>query len=158
MEKTATKAKSGTPGDKPAPRNTSRSLPIALLRARESVMEDFRPMLAAHDMTEQQWRVIRILAEQGMLDASELADKAFILAPSLTRIIRTLEERGLITRRKDENDARRVLLHITPVGLSIIEQIAPESSAIYDALEQKFGIEKLNSLLDLLEELTVAKR
>ncbi len=110
-------------------------------------------MLAAHDMTEQQWRVIRILAEQGMLDASELAHKAFILAPSLTRILRTLEERGFITKNKDKNDARRVLLHITPVGLKLIEEIAPESTAIYDALEEKFGSEKVDHLLDLLEEL-----
>ena len=33
------------------PRNTRRSLPIALLRAREAVMTHFRPMLAAHELT-----------------------------------------------------------------------------------------------------------
>ena len=135
------------------PRNTRRSLPIALLRARESVMERFRPMLAAHDLTEQQWRVIRILAEQGVIDASDMADKAFILAPSLTRIIRTLEERGLISKLKDENDGRRVLLQIAPEGLRIIEEVAPESRAIYEQLEAKFGLEKLNQLLNLLDEL-----
>lgn len=140
------------------PRNTRRSLPIALLRARESVMERFRPMLAAHDLTEQQWRVIRILAEQGVIDASEMADKAFILAPSLTRIIRTLEERGLISKLKDENDGRRVLLQIAPEGLRIIEDVAPESRAIYEQLEAKFGIEKLNQLLDLLDELAESNR
>lgn len=135
------------------PRNTRRSLPIALLRAREAVMENFRPLLAAHDMTEQQWRVIRILAEQGVIDASEMADKAFILAPSLTRIIRTLEERGLISKLKDENDGRRVLLEIMPAGLRIIEQVSPESKAIYEQIEAKFGLDKLNVLLDLLDEL-----
>jgi homoprotocatechuate degradation regulator HpaR len=140
------------------PRNTRRSLPIALLRARESVMENFRPMLAAHDLTEQQWRVIRILAEQGVIDASEMADKAFILAPSLTRIIRSLEERGLIEKLKDDNDGRRVLLKIAPAGLKIIEEVSPESRAIYEAIERKFGLEKLNQLLDLLDELAGIKR
>ncbi len=63
-------------------RERRRSLAIGLLRAREAVMSHFRPILAAHDVTEQQWRVIRVLAEAGMLDASEVAEKAFILAPS----------------------------------------------------------------------------
>ena len=134
------------------PRNTRRSLPIALLRAREAVMGHFRPMLAEHDITEQQWRVIRILAEAGTVDASEMADKAFILAPSLTRIIRSLEERGIITKHKDENDGRRVLLQITPAGMAIINEVTPESRQIYDRLEKHFGRDKIERLLDMLDE------
>ena len=141
------------PQDALLPRNTRRSLPIALLRAREAVMTHFRPMLAEHDITEQQWRVIRILAERGMVDASEMADRAFILAPSLTRIIRSLEERGIIAKAKDENDGRRVLLKITPAGLAIIEEVAPESRLIYDRLEKRIGRERIDQLLDMLDEL-----
>ncbi|MGO7418398.1 MarR family transcriptional regulator, partial [Rhizobium ruizarguesonis] len=77
-----------------------RSLPIALLRARAAVMGHFRPMLALHDVTEQQWRVIRLLAEAGTLDASEMSERAFILAPSPTRILRSPKERGFINKRK----------------------------------------------------------
>lgn len=135
------------------PRNTRRSLPIALLRAREAVMTHFRPMLAEHDITEQQWRVIRILAEAGTVDASDMADRAFILAPSLTRIIRSLEERGIITKAKDDNDGRRVLLQITPTGLAIINEVAPESRLIYETLEKRFGRERIDQLLDMLDEL-----
>lgn len=116
-------------------------------------MTHFRPMLAEHDITEQQWRVIRILAERGMVDASEMADRAFILAPSLTRIIRSLEERGIIAKAKDENDGRRVLLEITPAGLAIIEEVAPESRLIYDRLEKRIGRERIDQLLDMLDEL-----
>lgn len=139
------------------PKDTRRSLPIALLRAREAVMERFRPMLAAHNLTEQQWRVIRVLAEQGVIDASEMAERAFILAPSLTRIIRSLEERGLITKLRDEKDGRRVLLQIAPAGLSIIKEVSPESGAIYRNIETRFGPNKLNQLLDLLEDLADSK-
>lgn len=134
------------------PQNSKRSLPIALLRAREALMGHFRPMLAEHDMTEQQWRVIRILAEADTVDASEMADRAFILAPSLTRIIRSLEERGIISKHKDENDGRRVLLQITEAGLAIIHEVAPESRLIYDRLEKRFGREKIDHLLDMLDE------
>jgi len=82
-----------------------------------------------------------------------MADRAFILAPSLTRIIRSLEERGIITKAKDDNDGRRVLLRITPAGLAIIDEVAPESRLIYETLEKRFGGERIDQLLDMLDEL-----
>ncbi|AHB00486.1 Bacterial regulatory protein, MarR family [Brucella ceti TE28753-12] len=146
-------SKTKTRQDVLLPRNTCRSVPIALLRAREAVMSHFRPMLAQHDITEQQWRVIRILAETDIVDASEMAERAFILAPSLTRIIRSLEERGIITKTRDENDGRRVLLQITPAGLAIIKEVAPESRLIYQMIEERFGRERIDQLLDMLDDL-----
>jgi homoprotocatechuate degradation regulator HpaR len=131
---------------------------MALLRARESVMENFRPMLARHDVTEQQWRVIRVLAEAGRLDATEVSTRASILAPSLTRMIRTLEQRKFIRRRKDARDGRRVILEIAPAGLALIQKASPESLAIHAELEQRFGREKLDALLDLLEDLAARKK
>lgn len=134
-------------------RATRRSLPIALLRAREAVMSHFRPMLAKHDVTEQQWRVIRVLDEMGMLDASEVAERAFILPPSLTRMIRSLEERGFISKHKDKGDGRRVLLKIAPAGEAIILEVLPDSTKIYEELEAHFSRERLDALLALLDDL-----
>ncbi|MFT4184114.1 MAG: homoprotocatechuate degradation operon regulator HpaR [Rhizobium sp.] len=141
-----------TSPDQPS-RQSRRSLTIGLLRAREAVMSHFRPILAAHDVTEQQWRVIRVLSEAGTLDASEVADKASILAPSLTRMIRSLEERGFITRHKDKTDGRRVLLRVTPAARMVIEDVMPESRKVYDDIGARFGPERVEQLLDMLEEL-----
>lgn len=135
------------------PKQTRRSLPMALLRARETVMDGFRPMLIRHNVTEQQWRVIRVLAEAERLDATEVAARASILAPSLTRMIRSLEERKLIRKRKDPTDRRRVILEIAAAGAALIERASPESLAIHGRLEQAFGKEKLETLLDLLDAL-----
>ncbi|MBX4922306.1 homoprotocatechuate degradation operon regulator HpaR [Rhizobium lentis] len=134
-----------------------RSLAIGLLRAREAVMSHFRPILAAHDVTEQQWRVIRVLSEVGTLDASEVADKASILAPSLTRMIRSLEERGLITKHKDRADGRRVLLRITPAGQATVNQVMPDSLKVYADIDARFGTERVEQLLDMLDELAALK-
>lgn len=131
-----------------------RSLSIGLLRAREAVMRHMRPVLAAHDVTEQQWRVIRLLADAGMLDATEVAEKAFILAPSLTRMIRLLEERGFITRHKDRADGRRVLLKLTKAGRLVIDEIVPDARQVYDEIDARFGTARVEQLLDLLDELT----
>lgn len=134
-----------------------RSLAIGLLRAREAVMSHFRPILAAHDVTEQQWRVIRALAEAGTLDATEVAEKAFILAPSLTRMIRSLEERGFITKHKDKADGRRVLLKLAPPGRAIIDAVMPDSRRVYAEIDARFGASRVEELLGMLDDLAALK-
>lgn len=141
----------------PASHERRRSLAIGLLRAREAVMSHFRPILAAHDVTEQQWRVIRVLSEAGMLDATEVAEKAFILAPSLTRMIKSLEERGFITKHKDKADGRRVLLKIAPAGQAILDEVMPDSRRVYADIDARFDRERVEQLLDMLEELAALK-
>ncbi|MEZ5811214.1 MAG: homoprotocatechuate degradation operon regulator HpaR [Rhizobiaceae bacterium] len=138
------------------PLETRRSLPIALLRAREAVMAGFRPVLARHGVTEQQWRVLRVLSEVGKpLDASNLASHASILPPSLTRILKVLGERKLVTVLRDRGDGRRVLVEITDAGEELIREVAPESREIYADLERRFGEDKIALLLAMLDDLTV---
>src|SRR5207244_11195184 len=88
-------------------RDFSRSLPMSLLRAREAVMRQFRPALREHGLTEQQWRILRALAAIDCMEVTDLARTAFLLGPSLSRILRDLETRGLIERRTAEADQRR---------------------------------------------------
>ena len=145
-----------TTKDKPK-RERRRSLAIGLLKAREAVMSHFRPILSDHDVTEQQWRVLRTLSEAGLLDATEVAEKAFILAPSLTRMLRALEERGFITRHKDKADGRRVLLRLEPVGQAIIDEVMPDSRRVYADIDARFGPQRVDALLDMLEELAALK-
>ena len=140
------------------PPDTRRSLPMSLLRARESIMVQFRPMLARHDVTEQQWRVLRALNENSPLDATDVADRASILAPSLTRIIKALEDRGFIAKGKFADDGRRVQLSITPAGSSFIAEISPERRVIYQDIESRFGPEDLEKLLDMLEALIESQK
>lgn len=139
------------------PNDRQRSLPIVLLRAREAVMAQFRPVLAAQDITEQQWRVIRVLAEGAALDATMLAERACILAPSLTRILRALEERQLIARKRDLDDGRRILLTLTPSGIDLIRAVTPSSRAVYADIEARYGRERLALLLDMLSDLAALK-
>lgn len=110
-------------------------------------------MLVRHDITEQQWRVLHVLAEAGPLEATELANRASILPPSLTRIIRAIEVRAFITRNKVKEDGRRALLAISPAGVALVEELAPERFAIYEAIEKRYGAEEHARLLDMLENL-----
>ncbi|RVA17662.1 homoprotocatechuate degradation operon regulator HpaR, partial [Mesorhizobium sp. M7A.F.Ca.CA.002.05.1.1] len=47
----------------------------------------------------------------------------------------------------------RVVLTIAPAGSALIDALSPERRVIYDDIEQRFGHEKLEQLLDLLETL-----
>lgn len=115
---------------------TRRTLPMALLRARELVMEEFRPILRSHGVTEQQWRVLRVLQEVESIDASELASASNLLAPSLTRILRTMETNRFIDVRKDAKDARRSIIQLAQEGEDLLRKVAPESAKIYAKLEK----------------------
>ncbi len=137
------------------PQETKRSLPIALLRAREAVMAGFRPVLARHGITEQQWRVLRVLSEiGGPLDASNLASRASILPPSLTRILKVLAEREMVSILRDSGDGRRISVKISEAGEALISEVAPESREIYAELERRYGVEKVSLLLEMLDDLT----
>ena len=137
---------------------TARSLPMALIRAREGVMAPIRDMLSETGITEQQWRVLRVLSENGPLDATSLADRASLLFPSLTRIATKMREKGLITQTRDEVDRRRHFIAITEAGQRIIDDRADQSARIVADIRETLGEEDYETLLDLLAKLDPGSR
>jgi homoprotocatechuate degradation regulator HpaR len=131
-------------------RALDRSLPLELLKAREAAMARFRPMLREFGLTEQQWRVIRVLAEFGRLDASELARRSLLLAPSLTRILQFLESEGHVRRLADRGDQRRALLLLSAKGERLFAAVAPASEAVYAEMERAFGASRMETLYAML--------
>jgi homoprotocatechuate degradation regulator HpaR len=145
------RAKSGKAAGHRVPmREFSRSLPMSLLRAREAVMRQFRPSLRRYDLTEQQWRILRALAAIDAIEVTELARTAFLLGPSLSRILRDLEARRLIERRTAKADLRRGVVSISEKGVRLMEVVAPSSEAIYAAITKRYGARKLTELQDML--------
>lgn len=134
-------------------RPLARSLPLKLLRAREAVMDRFRPHLAAHDVTEQQWRVLRALAEVGELDASSLAETACLLPPSLSRILHDLEARGLVERRRPDGDRRTSLISLSRTGQTLFDTMSKRSETIYRDLEARLAEAGCEGILADLDRL-----
>jgi homoprotocatechuate degradation regulator HpaR len=130
--------------------STKRSLPIALIRAREKVMEPIREMLSETGLTEQQWRILRILSEYGPQEASRLADQAALLLPSQTRIVQTMTEKQLVTRQPHKTDRRKQTIAITQTGQGIIDQNLMLASAIATSFVTTLGQERYDQLLDIL--------
>jgi len=133
--------------------STRRSLPIALMRSREKVMGPIRDMLKVSGITEQQWRVLRVLSESGAQDLTQISVKASLLMPSLSRIIKKLREEGLIVSQTNDEDRRRQIVRIGTKGQKIIDDNLPQAMKIAEELQQHLGLERHEQLLDLLETL-----
>ncbi len=70
-------------------------------------MAPIRPMLNEAGVTEQQWRVLRVLDGAGPMDLKTLADSALLFGPSLSRIIKDLADRGLVLRKNNPKVASK---------------------------------------------------
>jgi homoprotocatechuate degradation regulator HpaR len=149
----ATKKANGKAAAKLKLPDFSRSLPMLLLRGREAVMRYFRPSLLEHGVTEQQWRVLRALSSVEEMEVMMLADATYLLAPSMSRILKDLQKRGLVTRRSDRRDLRRNLVAISPKGNELINTLSPRSEAAYTEIAERFGAGNFNQLGSLLLKL-----
>lgn len=113
-------------------------------------MSPIREMLAETNITEQQWRVLRVLSEHGPMDVGSLADRASLLFPSLTRIANSMRNKELLTQTRDEKDRRRQMVAITPAGQKIIDDKVEEAAQIVAGFKNTLGNDKYEQLLDLL--------
>lgn len=130
------------------------SLPMALMRAREAVMRYFRPALSEYDLTEQQWRVLRALRDaEAPLSVGELAERTFLLGPSLSRMLASMDERGLL-ERATASDARRAEISISAGGLELVSEIAPSSERAYGRIDALLDPGELDVLYGLLAKLS----
>ena len=130
----------------------NKTLPMLLLAAREAVTQRFRGLNQAYALTEQQWRVLRALAEADALEIHALSAICRIHAASLSRILPKLDEAGFIARSSKAADQRCVIVSLTSRGRQLIEETAPKSSRVYEQLARDVGQERLDRMYTLLEE------
>lgn len=134
-----------------AMRPFARSLPMQLLRAREALMQEFRPHLRENGLSEQQWRVLRALAEAGSMEINALGEMCQIHPASLSRMLPNLEREGRIERRADREDQRSTIVSITAKGKTLFQRIAKQSEQIYASIEKRIGPRELKTLYELLD-------
>ena len=128
-----------------------RNLPRLLLQAREAVMAHTRPGLREHKLSDQQWRVLRVLAEHGVVETGRVAREAYILGPSLTGVLNRMQRDGLIERSRDASDQRRTVVALTAKGQDVVTNLAHTIEAHYAYMEEVLGKQKLGQLYALLD-------
>lgn len=130
-----------------------RNFPILLARAREAMMIGFRQELREFGLTEQQWRVIRVLDEYHELETGQLAEQAFILAPSLSGVLNRMEQAGLIVRHRLAEDQRKIYVRLTPKSQAIAKELRGRFEHHYQYLEEQLGLETFETLTGILEQI-----
>jgi homoprotocatechuate degradation regulator HpaR len=135
-------------------RSLSRSLTMSLLKARESAMAYFRPLLNEAGLTEQQWRVIRVLQDHGEMEFRELSQMCCIQPPSLTGILTRLEREVLVRRKRSATDQRRLHISLTRKGVARFKALSEQIEANYRLLEKQLGRSRFRILMEVLAELS----
>jgi homoprotocatechuate degradation regulator HpaR len=130
-----------------------RNLPLLLLQAREQVIARFRPMLNAHGITEQQWRIVRALIDTGPLEPREIGELCRISSPSLAGVLSRMEELRYIKRRRLDHDQRRLRVSLTPRSRALSRRMAPQIEATYRNIESLIGAEFSAAFYRALDEL-----
>ncbi len=130
-----------------------RNLPLLMLQAREAVFSRFRPLLNEAGITEQQWRVIRALLEQGPLEPRQIGEICCLTSPSLAGILARMDDLGLVRRERLPHDQRRVLVSVSPAGEALAKRLAPRVESAYKAFEDAVGAELAVELYALLDKL-----
>lgn len=128
-----------------------RNLPRLLLQAREAVMAHTRPSLREYGLSDQQWRVLRVLGEHGTVETGRVAREAYILGPSLTGVLARMERDGLVRRTRDPQDQRRSVVEATPRGLELVDTLSHTIEAHYAWMEKALGKQQLAELYALLD-------
>jgi homoprotocatechuate degradation regulator HpaR len=132
------------------------SLGAIVLSAKEAVIAPMRPKLRELDITEPQWRVMRVLDDRGATDATSLSDVALLHGPSVTRILKDLEERRFVVREPDANDGRRSLVALTPEGRELVKVISRDFLRVMREYAARFGAQRLERLTNELRALSAA--
>ncbi len=135
-----------------------RNLPRLLLQARESVLAYARPSLRRNGLSDQQWRVLRVLGEQGATDTGSLAREAYLLGPSLSGMLARMERDGLVQRERDPADQRRTLVRATARGQQMVDAISVEIEDHYAWMEKSLGRQRLHALYELLDQVIALER
>ncbi len=130
-----------------------RNLPLLMLQARERVIGHFRPVLNAHGITEQQWRVVRVLLDAGALEPREIGELCRLSSPSLAGVLSRMEELGFVDRKRVAHDQRRVRVSLTPRSRALAARMAPEIEAAYARVERLLGAEFSRHLYEALDAL-----
>lgn len=116
-------------------------------------MSRFRPLLNQHGVTEQQWRIIRVLLDEDGLEPRQLCERCLISSPSIAGVLMRMEEAGWIQRERMAHDQRRVKVTVTAATKKLGKSMAPLIEREYLALEELVGVKQLQQVYDALDTL-----
>lgn len=98
---------------------------LSLLTAADRIRRHYTEILQAHGLTLQQYNALRILRGAGPrgLPILEIGERMIEQTPGVSRLVGRLVRQGLVSRRRCDEDARRVLCTLTPRAKDILAEL-----------------------------------
>ena len=108
-------------------------------------------LIAAEEVTEEQWRILQLLSDERGRSMGDLAELVLMNHPALTKNIDRLVSRNLVQRAADAHDNRKVLVYVSDLGLEVVSRLKKSVDAHHGALEVAMGPRKVEQLKKLLK-------
>tara|TARA_Y100000739_G_C20579458_1_gene452072 strand:- start:831 stop:1274 length:444 start_codon:yes stop_codon:yes gene_type:complete len=131
----------------------TKSLPMLLNRSLDAIMPPYRDLFQEFGVTEQQWRVLRVLWEQRHLTSTQISTLTLLPSPSLVGILDRLEKKGLVKRLRSSADRREVHITITKMGKELQAQVMPKVKKIQNQIKQKLSKTEWEQINKILEKI-----
>jgi DNA-binding MarR family transcriptional regulator len=126
-----------------------------LYSAANALVRAYRPLLEDLDLTYLQYVVLMVLWEDSSLNVKELGERLGLDSGTLTPLLKRLEGKGLVDRRRSETDERARIITVTPAGLALRDRAReiPQKLACSIGLPAKKGQQLRQLCQELLEAL-----
>ena len=95
-----------------------------LYAASRNVIREYKPFLDKLDLTYTQYIAMLVLWEKDKVTVKELGEALYLDSGTLTPLLKKLENKGLITRKRSTEDERNLILTLTKAGQAMQEQAA----------------------------------
>ncbi|HEX9109386.1 MAG TPA: MarR family transcriptional regulator [Longimicrobiales bacterium] len=127
---------------------------LALQRLASDLGQEVAELLKGAGLSGAQYNVLRILRGAGKsgLACGEIAGRMITRDPDITRLLDRLEKRGLVIRARESGDRRVVTTRITQEGRALLATLDEPVAQLHERQLAGLGEEKLERLLQLLEE------
>lgn len=127
------KEQSSTPSTSRTP-NLNLALMIALARAYHAVISQVEGQVNGFDLTLSEFGVLEMIFHQGPQPVQAIAEKILVTSGTMTYVINSLINKGLVERQPSQRDRRVRFVHLTHSGLSMIAEVFPQHTQLLDQL------------------------
>jgi DNA-binding MarR family transcriptional regulator len=119
----------------------------------QSIVKMYNDVAVLHEMTMATGYVLLNIDQEKGTPSTSLGPQMGMEATSLSRILKSLEEKGWIARKKNPNDGRGVLVRLTPLGLEKRAQARAAVIHFNQAVQSHLGAEKMKHFFDSIQEI-----
>jgi MarR family transcriptional regulator, organic hydroperoxide resistance regulator len=139
---------------KSASRPLEKQLCFSVYSAALAVGRTYKPLLDDLQLTYPQYLVLSVLWENGTLPVGAIADHLSLETSTLTPLLKRLEGGGLVTRTRNPQDERQVLIDLTPAG----RDMEARSRCLNEKLLESSGmtVRDIEALNEAVRRLTAA--